>query len=66
MYLSKIEVEKSGKTVSIFTPQRDQFLNRPESKLSLFGMKMGLSYKLGKLSPQLQKRNGSLFFEFRK
>ena len=29
MYLSKIEVEKSGKTVSIFTPQRDQFQNRP-------------------------------------
>ena len=31
MYLSKIEVEKSGKTVSIFTPQRDQFQNRPYS-----------------------------------
>ena len=39
MYLSKIEVEKSGKTVSIFTPQRDQFQNRPPTSLGLVSQK---------------------------
>ena len=37
-----------------------------ENKLDLFGAKMGLSCKFEKLSPQLRKLNGLLFFEFRK